>query len=241
MEPRHPRAGHDGPRPSPNTLRKAQRGSAIQGRNSASSSFKARCDHGPVIRVNTRPSGARANRLTVPGRAFGRVLGQAGHHLRRKAVHAALRHRRGIEEVGGEAGVAERPGQGQSIVTGSANRRVAADLSVGFRAGDKQLAATRGVARTATAAHAAHGQETEQHKMDQGDEQPFGKRAGELPWDATGQRRPGLVHERDQGGQRSGLKAHVGLHEDQPGVPGALGQLVAGELFAAPTGRESGA
>lgn len=88
------------------------------------------------------------------------------------------------------------------------------------------------------APHSIERQKTKEEKVTQREEQLFGKRDRDLPRHPAGQLRARL---REEGGKaRSGIRRElqIGVDEYEEWLRGGGGELGAGEIFPAPTGRE---
>jgi hypothetical protein len=90
----------------------------------------------------------------------------------------------------------------------------------------------------AAAPHEADGQIGEEDEMDQGNDQAFGERAGQLTGNATYEIGAGSFEESDRAGEGIVREADIRINETKVLSGGMSGKLMTGELFSIPVSGE---
>ena len=108
-------------------------------------------------------------------------------------VHPAGRDFGHVAEVGPEARGTEGARQGDPIVKGGPDGGMAPCCFVGRTPGQEELPAAGGVGGMSVATHPPERQETQQHEMDQGDDQLLDQSTRLLKRNAADEVRPGLL------------------------------------------------
>jgi hypothetical protein len=141
-----------------------------------------------------------------------------------------------IRHVAMSAGAAVGPRQLDAVVQRGADGGMAPCPGVGVAAGHEELAAAGPHAGRVLAAARGQRQESQQHEVDQRQQQPVEERAGQLERKAAHEIGPRRLQERAAAGDRFRIDRDVGVEEEQDVPTGSVRELAAGVLLATPSG-----
>ena len=145
----------------------------------------------------------------------------------------------GVEEIGREALGAKGARERDCVVNAIGDRPVATDSFVCVAAHGEDLAAGGGEARIGSGSHAVEREEAEEDEMDQRNDEFLHQTARLFARDAADESRAALLDESGEARERIGARdTHVGVHEKEKRVARETGELMAGEVLAAPAGRQ---
>ena len=137
---------------------------------------------------------------------------------------------RSVRKPSGTEGARQR----DPIVEGGLDGGMAAGCFVGRTPGEEELPAAGGVGGMSAATHAPERQETQQHEMDQGDDEFLDQSTRLLKRNAADEVRPGLLQKSRHSRQAVGGQPDVGIEEHEQRMASGLCQDRASELLATP-------
>ena len=147
------------------------------------------------------------------GNPFGRILRQPKPHLPRIGIHPASRQRGNVRQVRPVSMRPKQPWQQQPVMHRLFDLHMPAARKVVFTPHHQELPAPRCKRRIGPAPHPSQRQKSQQHKVNQRQQQPLQPRPRHLPRKPAHQPITSALEEANHPRQRLRLQPHIRIHK----------------------------